>query len=202
MKLSKFLTLLVFMLSLLISVPAGLVHAEMARYNVDPDHSTVGFSVTHMTVSKTTGRFMDFTGFIDIDPDTVTVKSLEANIKTASVSTNHKKRDTHLKGPDFFDVKKYPTMTFKMKSYKKTGDVYTVLGDLTLRGITKEITLVGNLNGVSKDPWGSTRAGFSASGKINRKDFGMVWNKVLDNGGLVVGDDVMITLDIEGIKAK
>lgn len=202
MRLSRFIKSVVVMLSFFMIFSIELVYAEMARYNVDMDHSTVGFSVSHMTVSKTTGRFTDFTGFIDLDPETVAVKALEANIKTASVTTNHKKRDTHLKGPDFFDVKKYPTMMFKMKSYKKTGDEYTVLGDLTLHGVTKEITLVGNLNGVNKDPWGSIRAGFSASGKINRKDFGMVWNKVLDNGGLVVGDDVIITLDIECIKAK
>lgn len=202
MKLSRFVTLFVFVLSLLITVPAGLVYGEMARYNVDLDHSTVGFSVTHMAVSKTTGNFKDFKGFIEMDADTMTVKALEATIKTASVNTNHKKRDKHLQNEDFFDVKKYPTMTYKMKSYNKTGDNYTAIGDLTLHGITKEITLVGNLIGISKDPWGNTRAGFSASGKINRKDFGMVWNKVLDNGGLVVGDEVVITLDIECIKAK
>ncbi|MDD5435278.1 MAG: YceI family protein [Nitrospira sp.] len=190
------------MITVLITDRAGLVYAEMARYNVDPDHSTVGFSVTHMTVSKTTGRFMDFTGFIEIDPDNITVKALEADIKTASVSTNHTKRDEHLKSPDFFDVKKYPEMIFKMKNYHKTGDEYAAVGDLTLHGVTKEITLVGNLNGVNKDPWGNMRAGFSAKGKINRKDFGIVWNKVLDNGGLLVGDEVVITLDIECIKAK
>lgn len=191
-----------FMLSLLIALPVKMVYGEMARYNVDPDHSTVGFSVTHMTVSKTTGRFMDFTGFIEMDTDSMNVKAIDAVIKTASVNTQHEKRDTHLRGEDFFDVKKYPTMTYKMKSYKKTGDEYTVAGDLTLHGVTKEITLVGNLNGVSKDPWGNMRAGFSARGKINRKDFGMVWNKVLDNGGMLVGDDVAIILDIECIKAK
>lgn len=191
-----------FMLSLLIALPVKMVYGEMARYNVDPDHSTVGFSVTHMTVSKTTGRFMDFTGFIEMDTDSMNVKAIDAVIKTASVNTQHEKRDTHLRGEDFFDVKKYPTMTYKMKSYKKTGDEYTVAGDLTLHGVTKEITLVGNLNGVSKDPWGNMRAGFSARGKINRKDFGIVWNKVLDNGGMLVGDDVAIVLDIECIKAK
>lgn len=93
-------------------------------------------------------------------------------------------------------------MTYKMKSYKKTGDGYTAVGDLTLHGVTKEITLVGNFNGVAKDPWGNIRAGFNAEGKINRKDFGMVWNRTLDTGGLVVGDEVLIKLDIECIKAK
>ncbi len=137
-----------------------------------------------------------------MDPDAGTVKAIEATIKTASLTTNQEKRDTHLRNPDFFDVAKYPTMVYKMKSYKKSGDGYTAVGDLTLRGVTKEMTLTGNLNGVTKDPWGNTRAGFTAEGKVNRKDFGMVWNNALDGGGLIVGDDVLIKLDIECIKAK
>jgi polyisoprenoid-binding protein YceI len=107
-----------------------------------------------------------------------------------------------LRNADFFDVEHYPTMTFKMKSYKKTTEGYTAAGDLTLRGVTKEITLVGHYNGAMKDPSGQTRAGFNAEGKLNRKDFGMVWNKTLDSGGLVVGDEVQIRLDIECIKEK
>ncbi len=176
--------------------------AEMARYDVDLDHSIVEFKVAHMVVSKTTGHFKDYTGFIEMDPEAGTVKALEATIKTASINTNHEKRDAHLRDADFFEVTKYPIMTYKMKSYKKTGDGYTAVGDLTLHGVTKEITLVGNFNGVTKDPWGNIRAGFNAEGKINRKDFGMVWNRTLDTGGLVVGDEVFIKLDIECIKAK
>lgn len=186
--------------ALLWSPPAVL--AESARWNVDPDHSTVGFRVSHMVVSKTTGRFMDYTGFIDMDEEAGIVNAIEATIKTVSVNTIHEKRDAHLRNADFFDVEKYPTMTYKMKTYKKTGEGYTAIGDLTLRGVTKEITLLGNFNGTTKDPWGNTRAGFNAEGKLNRKDFGMVWNKTLDSGGLVVGDEVQIRLDIECIKAK
>ena len=178
------------------------VQAESGRWNVDPDHSTVEFRVAHMVVSKTTGRFMDYAGFIEMDAEAGTVKAIEATIKTASVNTNHEKRDAHLRNADFFDVERYPTMTFKMKSYKKTEEGYTALGDLTLHGVTREITLAGHYNGATKDPWGNTRAGFSAEGKLNRKDFGMVWNKTLDSGGLVVGDEVQIRLDIECIKAK
>lgn len=181
---------------------AALSQAETARYDVDLEHSIVEFKVAHMVISKTTGHFKDYTGFIEMDPDAGTVKAIEAVIKTASVTTNHEKRDTHLRTPDFFDVEKYPTMTYKMKSYKKNGDGYSAVGDLTLHGVTKEVTLVGNFNGVTKDPWGNTRAGFTAEGKLNRKDFGMVWNKALDSGGLVVGDEVFIKLDIECIKAK
>ncbi len=178
------------------------VQAESARWNVDPDHSTVEFRVAHMVVSKTTGRFMDYAGFVEMDAEAGTVKAIEATIKTSSVNTNHEKRDAHLRNADFFDVEQYPTMTFKMKSYKKTQEGYMALGDLTLHGVTREITLAGHYNGVAKDPWGNTRAGFSAEGKLNRKDFGMVWNKTLDSGGLVVGDEVQIRLEIECIKTK
>jgi polyisoprenoid-binding protein YceI len=139
---------------------------------------------------------------VEMDPEAKTFKAIEATINTASVNTNQEKRDAHLRNADFFDTEKFPTMTYKMKSYKKQGDGYAAVGDLTLRDITKEILLIGNFNGVTKDPWGNQRAGFSGEGKLNRKDFGMVWNKTLDSGGLVVGDDVHIRLDIECIKSK
>lgn len=189
------------MLGLLWWLPTA-VQAEPARWNVDPEHSTVEFRVVHMRVSKTTGRFTDFEGLIDMDVEAGTVKAIEATIKTASVNTNHVKRDGHLRNPDFFDVEKHPTMTYKMKSYKKIAEGYQAVGELTLHGVTKDITLTGNFNGVATDPRGNTRAGFTAEGKLNRKDFGMVWNKTLDSGGLVVGDEVSIRLDIECIKAK
>jgi len=178
------------------------VHAESTRWNVDPEHSMIEFRVVHMVVSKTTGHFTDYQGFIEMDAEAGTVKDIEATIKTASVNTNHEKRDAHLRNPDFFDVEKYPMMTYKMKSYKKTAEGYQAVGELSLHGVTKDITLTGNFNGVAKDPWGNMRAGFNAEGKLNRKDFGMVWNKTLDSGGLVVGDEVYIKLDVECIKAK
>ena len=186
----------------LVCWPATMVQAEPARWNVDLEHSTVEFRVTHMVVSKTAGRFTDYTGYIDMDAEAGTVNAIEATIETASVNTNHVKRDAHLRNADFFDVEKFPTMTYKMKSYKKTAEGYQAVGELTLHGVTKDITLTGSFNGVTKDPWGNTRAGFTAEGKLNRKDFGMIWNKTLDSGGLVVGDEVSIKLDIECIKAK
>jgi polyisoprenoid-binding protein YceI len=188
--------------TVLVWISVAGARAETARYDVDPDHSTIGFSVDHMVVSKTRGQFTEYIGFIEMDPDAKTVKAIEATIKTPSITTNHQKRDTHLKSPDFFDVDKYPTMTYKMKSYRRTGEGYTAIGDFTLHSVTKEITLVGNFNGVNKDPWGNTRAGFTAEGKINRKDFGINWNKALDNGGVIVGNEVLIKLDVECIKAK
>ena len=189
------------LLAFLIAWPS-LAQAETARWNVDPEHSTIEFRVAHMLVSKTTGHFTDYQGFIDMDADAGTIKAIEATIKTASVTTNHAKRDAHLRNADFFDVEKHPAMTYRMKQYQKTADGYQAVGELTLRGVTKDITLTGNFNGVAKDPGGNLRAGFNGEGKLNRKDFGMVWSKTLDGGGLVVGDDVLIKLDIECIKAK
>jgi len=186
----------------LLTVWPTLTQAEPARWNVDPEHSTIEFRVGHMLVSKTTGHFTEYQGFIDMDAAAGTVKAIEAAIKTASVTTNHAKRDAHLRNADFFDVEKYPTMTYRMKQYQKTADGYEAVGELTLRGVTKDIALTGNFNGVAKDPGGNLRAGFNAEGKLNRKDFGMVWSKTLDGGGLVVGDEVLIKLDIECIKAK
>lgn len=182
----------------------GPVYAEMARYDVDLDHSTVEFRVAHMVLSKTSGRFVDYKGSIDMDAEAKTVKTIEATIQTASLATNHQKRDQHLRGPDFFNVEKYPTVTYKLKSYLKSGggNEYSAVGELTLLGVTKDVVLTGTFNGVAKDPWGNVRAGFTAEGTVNRKDFGMNWSKTLDNGGLVVGDEVHIKLDIECIKAK
>jgi len=187
------------------SLFTGALHVQAAteRYTVDLDHSIVGFGVAHMVVSKTTGRFTDYSGFIEMDPETKTVKTIEAVIKTASVNTQHEKRDAHLKNSDFFNVEKFPAMTWKMTAYEKRGEVYVAKGPLTLLGVTKDIVLTGTFNGlVPKDPWGNTRAGFTASGTINRQDFGMKWSKTLDNGGLVVGDEVTIMLEIECIKQK
>jgi polyisoprenoid-binding protein YceI len=186
----------------LFTLLSTVAQAETARWDIDPDHSAIEFRVAHMVVSKTSGRFRDYRGFVEMDADAKTLKSIEATIKAESIDTNHDKRDAHLRNADFLDVERFPTITYKMKQYRKQGDTYTILGDLTLRGVTKEISLSGTFNGVTKDPWGNTRAGFSVDGTLNRKDFGMVWNKVLDSGGLVVGDDVHIHLDIECIKRR
>jgi len=175
--------------------------AATDRFVVDLDHSIVGFSVAHMVVSKTTGRFTDYTGFVEMDSEGKTFKTIEALINTASVNTMHEKRDAHLRSPDFFSVEKFPTMRYRMISYTKQGDRYVAKGELTLLGVTKEIELTGTFNGVlPKDPKGLTRAGFTAEGTLNRKDFGMVWNKMLDSGGVAVGNVVEIKLEIECIK--
>ena len=176
--------------------------AEMAKWNVDLDHSTIGFQVSHMVISKTNGKFTDYRGFIEMDPETKKVSKIEAVIQSQSVFTDHEKRDGHLRSPDFFDVERHPTMIYTMKSYKKSGDTYTAIGELTLLGVTKELTLVGSFNGIAQDPWGNTRAGFTGEGTINRQDFGMKFSKTLDNGGLLVGDEIQIKLEIECIKER
>ena len=194
-----------FLVSMVLTIDVGYAtasFAEMAKWKLDHDHSRVGFQVAHMVVSKTNGKFTEYTGVVEMDPEAKEFKTIEAVIQTASVTTDHQKRDEHLRSPDFFDVQKFPTMTYTLKSYKKTGDEYTAVGDLTLLGVTKEITLVGTFNGVAEDPWGNTRAGFTASGKVNRKDFGMKFSKLLDSGGMLVGDEVKIILEIEVIKEK
>ena len=155
-----------------------------------------------MVVSKTKGKFLKYSGVVEMDPKAKQFKTIQATIDTNSIFTDHEKRDAHLRSPDFFDAKTFPTMTYAMKSYKKTGNTFTALGDLTIKGITKEITLTGTLNGVAQDPWGNTRAGFSAQGTINRQDFGIQFSKLLDNGGLMVGNEVQISLEIEVIKDK
>jgi polyisoprenoid-binding protein YceI len=200
-KVSKMLILIAMVLTIGFGYAAASF-AEMAKWKLDHDHSTIGFQVAHMVVSKTNGKFTEYSGIVEMDPEAKEFKTIEAVIQTASVTTDHQKRDDHLRSPDFFDVQKFPTMTYTMKNYKKIGNDYTAVGELTLLGVTKEISLVGTFNGVAQDPWGNTRAGFTADGTINRKDFGMKFSKLLDSGGMLVGDEVKIILEIEVIKEK
>ena len=202
MRVRKKLALLIGLfgwLSLGLTASAG---AEMSKWNLDKDHTTLGFEVVHMVVSKTKGKFTEYSGTVEMDAEKQEFKTIEAVIQTASVTTDHQKRDDHLRSADFFDSKTFPTMTYKMKSYTKSGDHYTAIGDFTLLGVTKELTLVGTFNGMAQDPWGNMRAGFTAEGTLNRKDFGMKFSKLLDNGGLMVGDEVKLKLEIEVIKEK
>ena len=170
-------------------------------YDVDRDHSNIGFSVKHMVVSNVKGVFDDYEGTFELDAEGA-LTTASATIKAASVNTRNQKRDDHLRSPDFFDVAKFPTITFKITQIKRHQIHYGVKGELTIKGVTKKISLRGELVGAVVDPWGNKRAGFTASGTINRKDFGVNFNKVLEAGGLVVGDQVTIELEIEGIERK
>ena len=178
--------------------------ASASTWNIDPDHSSVGFKVRHLMVSNVKGNFEKHKGAVEINDKDITKSKVFVTIDTASVNTNVAKRDEHLKSADFFDVAKYPTMTFNSKKVAKAGKgKLKVTGDLTLHGITKEVVL--NVEGPakeSKDPWGNFRSGVTASTKINRKDFGLVYNAALETGGVAVGEDVDINLEIEMIKAK
>lgn len=169
-------------------------------FAIDPSHSEVGFLVRHL-VSQTRGRFNDFSGAVNLDPKNLANSSVEFKIKAASIDTNVPDRDKHLRGADFFDVEKYPEITFKSKSIKATGkDTYNVTGTLTMHGVSKEVTLPVTYLGQAKDPWGNTRAGFETSTTLNRKDFGIVWNKAVDNGGVLLGDDVKVDINLETVK--
>jgi polyisoprenoid-binding protein YceI len=172
------------------------------KYSADPAHSSIGFAVKHMVVSKVKGYFNDYTVDIVYDDKDITKSSVVVAIKTASIDTKQAKRDDHLRSPDFFDAAKFPEITFKSKRIEKSGDGYAAVGDLTMRGVTKEITLPFTFAGVVTDPYGNTRLGLSGGTKINRQDYGVSWSKSLDNGGLVVSDDVEIEVEIEAVKEK
>jgi polyisoprenoid-binding protein YceI len=172
-------------------------------WNIDPEHSNIGFKVRHLMVSNVKGNFEKISGIAEINDKDITKSKVDVTIDTASINTNVKKRDDHLKSPEFFDVTKFPTMTFVSKKVAKNGkDKLKITGDFTLHGITKEVVLdVEGPSKESKDPWGMIRRGATATTKINRKDFGLTWNKALETGGVAVGEEVQITLEIEMIKA-
>lgn len=177
--------------------------AVAGEYTIDTAHSSVNFQIKHLAISKVNGVFTDFTGSINFDPDKPQNLSAEAVIQLASVDTGNKDRDDHLRSPDFFEVEKYPTMTFRSTSVKMDGkDEGKVTGDLTLHGVTKPVTLDLEINGTATDPWGNNKVGASLSGKIDRKDFGLTWSKAMETGGLVVGNDVKIIIEIEGTMKK
>ena len=178
------------------------VVASASTWNIDPDHSNVGFKVRHLMVSNVKGSFDKYTGIVEIDDKDITKSKVEVTIDTSSVNTNVHKRDVHLRSADFFDVAKFPTMSFVSKKVAKTGtDTLKITGDLTLHGVTRQVVLdVEGLSKESKDPWGNIRRGATATTKINRKDFGLAWNAALETGGVAVGEDVNMILEIEMIK--
>lgn len=178
--------------------------SSATTWTIDPDHSNVGFKVRHLMVSNVKGSFEKHTGTVDINDKDITKSKVEVSIDTNSINTNVQKRDEHLRSDDFFDVAKYPTMSFVSKKVAKAGkDKLKVTGDLTLHGITKSVVLdVEGPSKESKDSWGNIRKGATATTKINRKDFGLVWNAALETGGVAVGEEITITLEIEMIKAQ
>ena len=189
-------------LTLTLALALVATAGRAATWEADPVHSSIGFAVRHLMISTVRGEFHTFTAKVTGDPADPTKAVIVASIDTASIDTRNDQRDKHLKSADFFDVERFPTMTFKSKKIEKTGEGQArVTGDLTLHGVTKEVVLdVEGPTPTIKDPWGNTKAGAHATTRLNRKDFGLVWNKAMDGGGIVVGDDIDVTIDIEAAK--
>ena len=170
-------------------------------FQVDPVHSSVGVTIRHI-VSNVKGRFTDFSGTIVYDPKKIEKSSVTVSIKTATIDTDNQKRDDHLRSPDFFDVEKFPEITFQSAKVAKKGNKFILHGILVMHGIEKKVSIPFGILGVAKDPGGNNRAGFEAELTLNRKDFGITWNRTLDQGGLLLGEDVKIGLSLEAVEAK
>lgn len=175
------------------SIPTGI-------WNVDPTHSRVGFVARHMMVTKVRGQFSDYTADVMIGDDPLDSK-VSVTVQMASVDTGNADRDGHLRTNDFFDIDTYPTMTFESTRFVADGDDYKMIGDLTVKGVTREVEFDVEFEGLGTDPWGGTRAGFEAKAVIDRTDFGVEYNAALETGGVLLGDKVTIELDIQLVKA-
>jgi len=169
---------------------------------IDKGHSEVGFSIKHLMISSVKGKFTEYDGDIKYDLKSKNFTKFDTYVETKSIDTGITKRDNHLRSSDFFEAKKYPKLTFKMDSYENDGDEGVLVGNLTIHGVTKRVKLEVENNGSIKDLKGNTRIGFTITGKINRKDFGLTWNKALEAGGVVVGDKVKIIIELQTIVVK
>ena len=175
----------------------------MTVWNIDKAHTNVGFTVKHMMVSKVRGKFNDFEGTIKGDPTDLTNCEIEFKINVDSIDTSNEDRDNHLRSADFFDVENYPEMTFTSTKIVQTDDdEYEITGDLTMKGVTKEVTLEAEFEGKGVNPWGQEVVGFSVEGKVNRKDFGLTWNQTLETGGVLVSETIKIVIELEANPAQ
>lgn len=172
-----------------------------SNYQIDRSHSNVLFTVSHLVVSEVTGSFKDFDATLVTGKEDFSDAVVNVNIKSASIDTDNEKRDNHLRSGDFFLSEEHPEITFRSKSFKKTGaKTFIISGDLTMRGVTNAIDLNAEYNGEVKDPWGNTKTGWKATGRVNRLDYGLRWNALMETGGAVVGQDVDITINAEFLK--
>lgn len=191
-------------LAALLAIAATPTVSGATTYKVDPSHTTVGFKIRHL-FTNVTGRFDTFEGTIDFDPAKPEETKVEGTIQATSINTSNEKRDNHLRSGDFFDVEKFPTITFKstevsdLDAQKKSGKLH---GVLNMHGVEKPVVLDVAFLGSAKDPWGNTRAGFTATMTVNRKDYGVNWNETLDSGGLLIGEEVAIEINVEGMVPK
>ena len=186
------------------AVTATSQGTKPTQWQIDPAHSAAHFSVRHLMISNVRGEFSKLSGSVLIDSADMSRSSVEVHLETSSINTREPQRDEHLRSADFLDVANHPTMTFRSKHTVAAGpEHYKVTGDLTIRGVTKEVTFdVEGPTAAVKDPWGNVRAGINATAKINRKDFGLVWNALLEGGGVMVGDEVSITIEAELVQQK
>ncbi len=178
-----------------------LVSATMfaqTKWEIDKSHSKVGFTVTHMVISEVDGFFKDYSGNITTNNDDFSTAKIDFTVNTKSIFTDNDSRDNHLRSDDFFNSEKFPQMTFKGKSMKKVGDnKFKLIGDLTIRDVTKQVELDVKFNGIVKDPWGNTKAGFKITSELNRFDYNLKWNTAIETGGLVVGKEVELVIDLQ-----
>jgi len=173
----------------------------MKKWTIDPTHSEVGFKVKHMMFTNVKGLFNDYSANIDFNDD-LKEANLQFEAKINSIFTNNADRDNHLKSADFFDAEQYPTLNFKSTNIQGNGSEYEITGDLTIKGITKPVTLNAEFSGLMTDPWGNTKVGLNLDGKINRKDFGLTYNAALETGGVLVGEDVKLNAEIQLVEQK
>jgi len=172
-----------------------------SKWNIDAAHSGINFSIRHMVVSKVRGRFAKYTGTINLDEGDLTRSTVETTVDASSIDTGTPQRDAHLRGPDFFDVEKFAELRFQSTRIEKLDDAgYRVIGDLTIRDVTREVSLDVEYGGRGKDPWGNERIGFVAKTAFDRKDFGLGWNQLLEAGGVLVGDRVDIEIEVQAVK--
>ena len=179
---------------------AGIAHADSVEWKLDLSHTSVGFSVPHLVVSSVDGRFKEASAKVNLDDADITKSQVSVEINAASIDTGDQKRDDHLKSADFFDAKKFPKLTFKSTKIVKAGAAYKLTGDLTIRDVTKSVTLDASLSAPVKTPWGNQARAAKLTGKIKRADFGLKWNKALETGGVVVGEEVTIDVKAEVTK--
>ena len=173
----------------------------MKKWTIDPTHSEVGFKVKHMMFTNVKGLFNDYSADIDFN-ENLNDANLQFEAKINSIFTNNADRDNHLKSADFFDAEQYPTLNFKSTNIQGNGSEYEITGDLTIKGITKPVTLNAEFSGLMTDPWGNTKVGLNLDGKINRKDFGLTYNAALETGGVLVGEDVKLNAEIQLVEQK
>ncbi|WNJ20789.1 YceI family protein [Pontibacter sp. G13] len=176
----------------------GAASAQAQTWAIDPSHTEIGFNVTHLVISEVHGEFTDFQGSLTSSSEDFQDASIEFTAKVGSINTGDEKRDGHLKSPDFFDVANHPDLTFKSTSFKKVGDkTYKLTGDLTIKGVTKSVTLDATYRGTVTDPWGNTKSGFKIMGGIDRQDFGLTWTASTAAGELVVGNEIEFDISVE-----